>query len=102
LHTVQGLVSCFRGPIGLDSSGDHGPRTSLHDECGKEITMALDAQPLTSEARSAARPRTIAPRGRGARVRQPARAAVRRRFDEAALAAAIRELRTHRRTGVPG
>jgi hypothetical protein len=41
-------------------------------------------------------------RGHSARVRQPARAAVRRRFDEAALAGAIRELRTYRHSRVPG
>ena len=60
--------------------------------------MALDAQPLTPEAPSATRPTgTAARRGRRGRVGQPPRAAVRRRFDEAALAAAVRELRTSRR-----
>ncbi len=64
--------------------------------------MAFDAHPSSSEPRSAT-PSTIAPgRGRSTRARQPARAAVRRRFDEAALAAAIRELRTHRPTRAPG
>ena len=70
--------------------------------------MALDAQPSLSEARSEARSATTSlaasgrGRGRNARVRQPVRDAVRRRFDEAALAAAIRELSTHRQTRVPG
>jgi len=66
--------------------------------------MVLDAQPLTSEVRSASGATTTAThRGHRVRMRQPRRAAVRRRFDEAALAAAIRELRTHpRRAGVPG
>ena len=66
--------------------------------------MASDAHPSSTEPRSAT-PSTVQvtpARGRSARVRQPARAAVRRRFDEAALAAAIRELRTHRHSRVPG
>lgn len=70
--------------------------------------MAPDAQPSLSEARSEARPATTPPaaagrgRGRSACVHEPVRAAVRRRFDEAALAAAIRELSTHRHSRVPG
>ena len=66
--------------------------------------MALDAQPSLSEARSSTTSRTAPGHGRGraARLRQPVRAAVRRRFDEAALAAAIRELSTHRHPRVPG
>lgn len=64
--------------------------------------MALDARPLTSEARSATRGTAPAvARGRGARVRQSARAAARRRVDEATLAAAVRELRTHRHARLP-
>jgi hypothetical protein len=65
--------------------------------------MALDAQPSPLKTR----PLPLPP-GRGAtakrplRVRPSARAAVRRRFDEAALAAAIRELRTHRHSRVVG
>jgi hypothetical protein len=71
---------------------------------GKEHSMAFDAQPSLSEARSATTSPTAVGHGRSrsARVRQPARAAVRRRFDEAALAASIRELRTHRHSRVPG
>jgi hypothetical protein len=66
--------------------------------------MALDAQPSLSEARSpttstaAAAPR----RGRSARVCEPVRDAVRRRLDEAALAAAVRELSTRRHSRVAG
>ena len=65
--------------------------------------MAFDAQP----SRLKARPVTTLPRHgavaeRAHRVRPSARAAVRRRFDEAALAAAIRELRTHRNSRVAG
>jgi hypothetical protein len=60
--------------------------------------MAPDAQSLTPVTRTpTASSATAVRRGRGARERQLARAAVRRRFDEAALAAAIRELRTRRR-----
>ena len=59
--------------------------------------MVLDAQPSPSTTRPAtASPVPDALRGRAVRVRPAARAAVRRRFDEAALAAAVRELRTHR------
>lgn len=66
--------------------------------------MAPDAQPSLSEARSPATATATAGqrRGRTTRVRQPARAAVRRRFDEAALAAAIRELSTRRHPRVLG
>ncbi len=65
--------------------------------------MALDTQPSSLKARPA--PGSTGPagyRGRDERRRQPVRAAVRRRFDEAALAAAIRELSTHRHTRAPG
>ena len=66
--------------------------------------MAFDAHASSTEPRPATPSTSMAApaRGRGARVRQPARAAVRRRFDEAALAAAIRDLRTHRHSRVPG
>ncbi len=65
--------------------------------------MALDAQPLTPGARTPTRSTaTAVRRGHAAREREPVRAAVRRRFDEAALAAAIRELRTHRRSRAAG
>ncbi|MDP1850051.1 MAG: hypothetical protein Q8K79_19855 [Solirubrobacteraceae bacterium] len=47
-------------------------------------------------------PRHGAGAERARRVRPSARAAVRRRFDEAALAAAVRELRTHRHSRVAG
>jgi hypothetical protein len=65
--------------------------------------MVLDARPSPLKARPLA-----VPPGRGTtaerplRVRPSARAAVRRRFDEAALAAAVRELRTHRHARGPG
>ncbi len=66
--------------------------------------MALDAQRLTPEPRpllTGSTP-TTGPLARGARARRPIRAAVRRRFDEAALAAAVRELRTRRNPRLPG
>ncbi len=59
--------------------------------------MAFDAHPSLTEARPATTPSTAAGRERGrAAPPRPVRAAVRRRCDEAALAAAIRELRTQR------
>jgi len=64
--------------------------------------MALDAQPSPPKARSTTPPLgTGAARGRTG-ARPSARAALRRRFDEAALAAAVRELRTHRHSRVAG
>ena len=63
--------------------------------------MALDAQPSPLKARPVPLPPGPAAE-RPLRVRPSARAALRRRFDEAALAAAVRELRTHRHSRVPG
>lgn len=65
--------------------------------------MVLDAQPSPSRTRPATTsPGLDATRGRPGAVRRPSRAAVRRRFDEAALAAAVRELRTHRHVRIGG
>ena len=65
--------------------------------------MAFDAQPSPLEARPVTTPPGPgAAAQRAIRVRRSARAAVRRRFDEAALAAAVRELRTHRHSRVAG
>jgi len=65
--------------------------------------MAFDAQPSPLEARPVTTSLGArAARGRAAAVRPSARAALRRRFDEAALAAAIRELRTHRQPRAAG
>jgi hypothetical protein len=76
--------------------------TALRGSAEKEIAMALDVAPLTPAARTPSGMTGAAVRrGRGAPERRR-RAAVRRRFDEAALAAAIRELRTHRRSRATG
>lgn len=66
--------------------------------------MALDAQSPPLEVRPVTTPPplgTAAARGR-AGVRPSARSALRRRFDEAALAAAVRELRTNRHSRLAG
>jgi hypothetical protein len=64
--------------------------------------MTHDAQSLMPGARTPTKtPAAAAPRGPATRVRRPVRAAVRRRFDEARLAAAVRELRTHRHPRLP-
>ena len=65
--------------------------------------MAFDAQPSPLKARPVTPPLgTGAACGRVVGARPSARAGLRRRFDEAALAAAVRELRTHRPSRLAG
>jgi anti-anti-sigma factor len=70
------------------------------DICG--ITAGLPfvaALPVDAAGRSTV---TTSRRGNGQRLRRATRAAVRRRSDAAALAAAVRELRTHRPPRISG
>ncbi len=64
--------------------------------------MAYDAQSSPLKARRFPTPLGTGAAGGRPGVRPSARAAVRRRCDEAALAAAVRELRTHRHSRVAG